>query len=266
MVPRISVIVPTYNDGPSLLDCVRSIESQTLAADEILIVDDGSDDGESLRNIELAVSRAANIQIIRRTRGGAAAARNSGLNQSAGEYVQFVDADDRLHESCLERRYSKFVERPAITGSYSGYVAVTDSGDRVFSRFGLTTVSLADSGRIGRARGFPGGLPMFLLRADAVRKIGGLDESLRIMEDFDILLRMLRAGACFLGDDFPAYVRTIREHSLSRGSARSRWSGEMRFLRKAAAGGYFGWAELTRRYLVAQAKFLRSASFAVLSR
>jgi glycosyltransferase involved in cell wall biosynthesis len=94
MSPLVSVIIPVYNAEKYLDSCILSVIGQTWSDIEIILVDDGSTDG-SLNIIEKYCD-AGNIKIIRKKNKGAAAARNAGLEQARGLYIQFLDADDLL--------------------------------------------------------------------------------------------------------------------------------------------------------------------------
>ena len=89
----IHVIVPVYNAAPWLRRCVESLEAQTWPAMEIVLVNDGSKDGSLALCLALA-GQYGNIRVCDRPNGGAAAARNTGLDTVQDGYVGFVDADD----------------------------------------------------------------------------------------------------------------------------------------------------------------------------
>ena len=92
----LSVIVPVYNAAATLQKCAASILSQAPAAAQLILVNDGStDQSEAVcRRLAAADSR---VQVICQPNAGASAARNAGLAAAAGEFVQFVDADDWLN-------------------------------------------------------------------------------------------------------------------------------------------------------------------------
>lgn len=100
----ISVIVPVYNGQDYLADCIKSIENQTYQKLEIIIVNDGSGDGTA-KVCDCLQSAYHNIQVITMDDQGVSAARNAGLLEAKGEFVTFVDADDRLHSSMLRMLY-----------------------------------------------------------------------------------------------------------------------------------------------------------------
>lgn len=91
----VSVIVPVYNVRPYLRSCVDSILAQSLTGIEIVLVDDGSTDGSGLICDEYARQNKC-IQVIHKDNGGLGSARNAGLDAATGEYVAFVDSDDRI--------------------------------------------------------------------------------------------------------------------------------------------------------------------------
>lgn len=101
---KISVIVPVYNGQDYLKSCIGSILAQTYRPLEIIIVNDGSTDrtGEICRELENAHEAVSVLTLEDR---GVSAGRNAGLEYARGEYVTFVDADDRIHPKMLEVLY-----------------------------------------------------------------------------------------------------------------------------------------------------------------
>lgn len=109
LMPLISVIVPVYNGENYLEKCIESVESQTYANLEIIIVNDGSTDatGEVCQRL---ANRYSNIYVITLDDKGVSAARNSGMERAGGEFFTFVDADDRLRPETIEVLYTKLIE------------------------------------------------------------------------------------------------------------------------------------------------------------
>jgi hypothetical protein len=105
--PKVSVVVPVHDPGPSLERSIASLDAQTMPADafEAIFVDDGSSDGSGARLDALAAERS-NVRVVHIPASGSPGLpRNVGLDMALGEYVQFLDADDRLGERALERQY-----------------------------------------------------------------------------------------------------------------------------------------------------------------
>lgn len=97
----ISVIVPVYNVGALLDDCVASVLAQTLTDFECILVDDGSTDGSGALCDAWAL-RDSRVRVIHKTNGGLSDARNAGLDVAQGACIAFVDSDDRLLPKTLE--------------------------------------------------------------------------------------------------------------------------------------------------------------------
>ena len=95
MPELISIIVPVYKAEKLLERCVNSITSQTYTNLEILLIDDGSPDNSGKICDELA-QKDNRITVIHTKNGGAAKARNIGIDKAKGEYIAFVDSDDYI--------------------------------------------------------------------------------------------------------------------------------------------------------------------------
>ena len=102
--PLISVIVPVFNKGSFLDDCIDSIVSQTYNAIEILLIDDGSTDASGTICDEWSL-KDCRVNVIHTNNKGVSAARNIGLKLSKGQFITFVDADDTLTPNALETMY-----------------------------------------------------------------------------------------------------------------------------------------------------------------
>lgn len=97
----ISVIVPVYNIMDCLPKCVESICAQTYTNLEILLVDDGSDDGTQDLADELA-ERDSRIRVYHKENGGSSSARNLGISKAKGKWIGFVDSDDYIDSEMYE--------------------------------------------------------------------------------------------------------------------------------------------------------------------
>lgn len=104
--PDVSVIIGAYEAMPYLVECLASVEAQTIDPGrmEVVAVDDGSTDGTGEYLEEFAARAAMPVTVIRQENsGGPSGPRNVGLGRAAGRYVFFLDADDRLGPEALER-------------------------------------------------------------------------------------------------------------------------------------------------------------------
>ena len=102
--PLVSIIVPVYQVKDYIGECVESLLRQTYTNLEILLVDDGSTDGSGAICDEYA-RRDNRIRVIHQENQGLSAARNTGLDRAAGEYVAFVDSDDAVLSDFIETLY-----------------------------------------------------------------------------------------------------------------------------------------------------------------
>ena len=101
-MPKFSIIVPVYNSAAYLPACLDSVLRQTVQDFELLLVDDGSTDN-SAAICDAYAAQHTGIRVFHRANGGAAGARNTGLENAAGEYVLFFDSDDTVEPDTLER-------------------------------------------------------------------------------------------------------------------------------------------------------------------
>jgi glycosyltransferase involved in cell wall biosynthesis len=100
--PLVSVITPCFNHGRLLLECIESVRAQTYPSVEMIIVDDGSTESETL-GILHELQTAADLQVVRLERNlGPSAARNRGLERASGRYILPVDSDNLLFERSVE--------------------------------------------------------------------------------------------------------------------------------------------------------------------
>ncbi|GAA3872342.1 glycosyltransferase family 2 protein [Streptomyces lacrimifluminis] len=124
MPVKVSVIVPVYNPGPYIEDCVASLLRQSLSADEyeVIFVDDGSTD-ETPALLDKLAAEEPRVQVIHQENSGwSGKPRNVGIEASQGEFVMFVDNDDYLGDEALERMYEYGVANGAdvIVGKMAG--------------------------------------------------------------------------------------------------------------------------------------------------
>jgi glycosyltransferase involved in cell wall biosynthesis len=109
---EISVIVPVYQAERYIGQCIDSILAQTFADFELILVDDGSKDNSGKICDEYA-EKDSRVRVIHKENGGVAHARNDGMANAAGEYICFVDADDRMDDTMLEHCVSCIKENGA---------------------------------------------------------------------------------------------------------------------------------------------------------
>lgn len=104
-MPKVSIIIPIYNVEHYLLECLDSILAQTKQNWEAILVDDGATDSSGAICDEYA-AKDSRFCVIHKENGGAASAKNAGLDVAKGEYVTFIDSDDRVEPDWLEKMLS----------------------------------------------------------------------------------------------------------------------------------------------------------------
>ena len=92
---KLSVIVPVYNVEKYLERCVDSVINQNYPNIEIILVDDGSKDSSG-KICDILAAKDNRIKVIHQQNGGLSAARNTGIDNATGEYIDFLDSDDEL--------------------------------------------------------------------------------------------------------------------------------------------------------------------------
>ena len=121
---KVSVIVPIYNVDKVIARSVQSLMAQTLKDFEVIFVDDCCKDNslaELNRALESCKREDVEVKVISHTQNqGAAAARNTGLDNAQGEYIYFLDADDYCEANALQVMYDRAQEQTAILSAASG--------------------------------------------------------------------------------------------------------------------------------------------------
>lgn len=122
----VSIIIPVYNAGKYLEDCIKSILSQSYKNWEMILVDDGSTDSSD-EICDKYAAKYQNIITIHKQNGGVSSARNAGIKQAQGDWLYFCDADDILFEDALEiltKNFDKIVDC-----TMGGYIRINEKGN-----------------------------------------------------------------------------------------------------------------------------------------
>lgn len=122
----VSVILPAYNVANYLDDCLESVISQTYTNTEIIIVDDGSTD-DTAKKADDWLSKDGRIRIIHRQNGGLSAARNTGLHYAQGEFILFIDPDDRIDENLISK-CMELLSDGSVSLVHYGYRLINENG------------------------------------------------------------------------------------------------------------------------------------------
>ena len=254
---RLSVVIPCYRDAATLARALLSLERQTRPADEIIVVDDCSPEGDEIRRVLAdfpAVSYLRNPSNL-----GLAGSRNEGLRQATGEWVAFLDADDECHPQRLELQLARVGPRQAVACD----VAAIAAGDppppserfrqAPFRMYG-SPMEIAYFNRLTGAS--------LLAPTDLLRSFGGYDTSLRSCEDFDLWLRLLSGGVTVCRVRLPLYFYYENPRGLSKNySSIGRWelAAVERLVARGSAGpadswrvGLLWWVWIARQFARAE--------------
>jgi glycosyltransferase involved in cell wall biosynthesis len=215
-VPKVSVIVPVFNPGPDIDDCIESLLGQSLTpADcELIFVDDGSTDATPARLDALATAHPhVHVEHIANS-GWPGRPRNVGLERARGEFVYFVDNDDWLEREALERMHAMAVadEADIVVGKVVGHGKYVPPG---LFRANLHGVSLRDAPLIALLS------PHKLFRRSFLDEHGlRFPEGRRRLEDHVFVLRAYFATErTSVLADYPCYHWMRRGHTNASSDA-----------------------------------------------
>jgi len=186
---QVSVIIPTYNYAEYIEHAIDSVLKQTYQNIEIIIVDDGSTDDTQDRLRKYGTS----ICYIRQSNQGASSARNRGLNEAQGDYISFLDADDAYRVDNVAQKVAFLEAQQQYDWCYSDWAWVDASRAEVM--FGHEPeVSLAHKKVEGDVlllalQGYRLGTNVFMFKRSLINQLGGFDEGLKVLEDYDYYLR-----------------------------------------------------------------------------
>jgi glycosyltransferase involved in cell wall biosynthesis len=202
-VGEVSVVVPCYNQARFLGEAIESVLSQGYTGFEIIVVDDGSKDGTQ----EVAAGCAkenSRVRLISQENRGLAAARNRGLAEARGEYVVFLDSDDRLVGGALEVGVRELEAHPECA-FVSGICRKISADGSVVP--GWEQFRVIDDPYLELLRSCPVYVPAVMYRRCVFDAVGGFDTSYRAAEDYDLYYRILESFPVYCHDTLVAEIR-----------------------------------------------------------
>ncbi|NKE34958.1 glycosyltransferase [Natronococcus sp. JC468] len=190
---RVSVVIPTYERPGFLEGAVRTALAQTCDDLEVVVVDDGSERAYAREVVATFPDRVSCVEHDENR--GLSAARNTGIERASGEYVAFLDDDDRWHEIKIERQVERIEadDRPGLVTCLS--VSVTPEGEVIHVERDAPDGDLAAPILRKNLIGSPSRV---LVRASVLEDVGGFDEDLPTKQDWDLYIRLCqrrRVGA-----------------------------------------------------------------------
>jgi glycosyltransferase involved in cell wall biosynthesis len=186
--PLVTVVVPTRNRRDLVARTLHSVAHQERVAVEIVVVDDGGDDGTADALGRLAWT---NLRVIRHERSkGVSAARNAGLAAARTPWVAFVDDDDLWAPDKLRSQLEAVCAQRPARWACGG--AVHLDARLEFLRYAEPPAPGDVSGELARRNAVPGGGSGILVDRALAREVGGFDEQMSILADWDFNLRLSR--------------------------------------------------------------------------
>jgi GT2 family glycosyltransferase len=248
VAPIISVIIPTHNRRDLLPGAIASVLGQSFTDWELVVVDDGSQD-DSAAVVEPFLSDPR-VRYAAQNQQGRSAARNHGLKMARGEWVAFLDSDDRYLPNGLRDHLNTTANKPGVAMAIGGYEYVDELERHLGERRPWDESGLGLADWLFNCLAMPG---CVMIARSWVDKIGGFDPECEIAEDWDLFLRLAASGGPM--DWTKSMVCRYRQHAGQSvlSSLTQHHQGAQRALQKvlqqpdlapavaALAGRAFGW-------------------------
>jgi glycosyltransferase involved in cell wall biosynthesis len=194
----ISVVIPSYNHAKYLSRAIESVLTQSYRNFEIVVVDDGSSD-----NTRQVAESFSQVKYVYQHNQGLSAARNTGIDNSAGKYLLFLDADDWLTVDTLTKNYKLIKEHPDAAFVSGGHIKISDNGDIIEEVKDVVT----ENHYLNLLQGNYIGMHATVLYARWIFDEFRYDTSLRACEDYDLYMKIARKYPVLHHPDVVAYYR-----------------------------------------------------------
>lgn len=227
--PLVSVIIPTYNRGTMVCDALDSVLAQDYRPMEVIVVNDGSTDD----TMERLKAYGDGIHVIEQANKGVSSARNAGIQRAKGDYLAFLDSDDRWEKGKLTAQVDFFQNHPD---------ALICQSDEIWIRNGKRVNPMNKHKKLSGMI-FEPSLRLCLVSPSAViikrdlfDEVGLFDETLPACEDYDLWLRIACRYPIYTTEDKHVIKTGGHEDQLSRapGLDRYRIKAIMNILKSAA--------------------------------
>lgn len=209
-MPKVSVILPTYNRERFVDEAIGSVLSQSFADFELIVVDDGSTDQTACRIDELRDPRL--IYIFQENKGRSNA-RNRALAMARGDYIAFLDSDDAYLPDKLALQVAYMDNHPSVGMIYTSARCIDEDGNELQERYVASI-----SGRIYKHIAFfqpvTITLPTVMARKELFTRVGGFDECMDRFEDTDMWRRLSKVTDIHAMIAETCRLRTHRDNHL----------------------------------------------------
>ena len=247
--PMISVIIPLFNRIDYIQETVDSVFSQGIENIELIVVDDGSDDG-SYEYLEQRKT-SENIELLshpNRANKGQSAALNLGLKACQGDFVAILDSDDMFAPNKLKNQLTYLEQHPEVGLVYGNGAAITADGEFLYKTLPSKHIENGDPNNLllDCYIAIPGGS---LVRKKVFEQAGFFNESYRAAQDHDMALRLFEtAKAAYL----PEIAFKYRKHdqAISKNGLERRWRAGLQILKQAKRRYPYKFNTVRKRYAV----------------
>lgn len=212
----ISVVIPAYNASRFLAQTLRNVLAQTQPPEEVLVIDDGSTDDTAA----IAESFGPPVRVFRRPNSRQAASRNFGVQQATSEWIAFIDADDLWTPDKLQRQTEVLAAHPEADVCYTDHIKFRqeceeDPMEMPVDGPGLKYYPAAQvrRGLLESVTFLPSSV---LIRRSTFLRFGGFGTTFRIVEDWDLWLRLLHAGVQFVSCDAPLLLYRMHSNNVTK--------------------------------------------------
>lgn len=203
--PLVSIIIPCFNTGIFLPEAIQSVIDSGFVSYEIIVINDGSEDPETLDI--LASTESPKVKVIHQKNKGLGGARNVGVRNSIGEILFFLDSDNRVRKGYFEKALKWFSKDPSIGVVYAKPVFFGDSSDirftvRPYNFNALLAGNFIDACSFVRRKSF--------------EEVFGFDEDrrLKISEDWDFWIKIGKSNWKFEFLDEGLFDYRVRDDSM----------------------------------------------------
>ena len=203
----VSVIIPVYNQRPYLTECLGAVLSQSLREIEAICVDDGSTDGSGQILDEYA-ARDSRVKVIHQANAGAGPARNAGMAVAAGEYVAFMDPDDKYPDDGVLADLVQGAEANGV--DVCGGSMVTMDGTALEDGMSFSADGIMEYSDYQ----FEYGYVRFIFRRSLLKEQGIVFPALRRFQDVPFFVAAMHAAGRFLALDRNVYSLRVRGNSI----------------------------------------------------
>lgn len=194
------MIIPCFNGERFIRRALDSVRAQTLRPAEVFVVDDGSTDG----TLAILAAEYPEARVISQANGGVSKARNAGVRAATSRYVAFLDADDWWASRKIEVQVASMRANPDATANYTGISQVSAGTGEESTEHHVDVRTLWP-----RLRWCSPGIPpsSVMMTREALTRLGGFTEGLRVCEDWELWFKVVRGGRFVVSPEPLTYYR-----------------------------------------------------------